>query len=253
MGLDVYVGPLTRYYSFDWETVVQQAGREQGFEVEIIRPAGFEKPDPEDVIQGVAMWRKSLGDAIGVPMRWDESLSGAYETDKPGWEGYLGVHFLALHAEFPDLPAPKRIDPGDQAAIDREPLERRFGEVYARRNPSRIGRLLGRKATEPTALPAYPNIHLPVLWLPVPLDGVLEATGPGGNEQTIGSVDGLLSELERVNDLTVRMDQDALDAARMAGPPDDRAFDPMARFGLSILLTLARAAHQRSQPLILDY
>jgi hypothetical protein len=30
MGLDIYVGSLTRYYRRDWETIVQQAGRELG-------------------------------------------------------------------------------------------------------------------------------------------------------------------------------------------------------------------------------
>ena len=42
MGLDVYVGPLTRYYSFEWETILQQAGREQGMDVHIVRPDGCE-------------------------------------------------------------------------------------------------------------------------------------------------------------------------------------------------------------------
>jgi len=42
MGLDVYVGPLTRYYSFEWETIIQRAGREQGLEVRIARPPGFD-------------------------------------------------------------------------------------------------------------------------------------------------------------------------------------------------------------------
>jgi hypothetical protein len=250
VGLDIYVGPLTRYYSFDWETIVQQAGREQGMEVEILRPPGFQKPEPRDVIEGVATWRKALGDAVGVPMRWDESLSGAYETDKPDWDGYQAVRFLALHDEFPDLPTPTSID---TRTIDKEPLERRFGEVYARRNQSTVGRLLGRKPPEPTAPPLYVNIHTPELWLPVVLDGVINTTGPAGRDMTIGSVDGLVAELEQVNDSTVRMDQTALDAARTAGPPEDGEFDPLARFGLAVVLALARIAKERSQPMILDY
>ena len=32
MGLDVYVGPLIRYYTGDWETIVQQIGRETGMQ-----------------------------------------------------------------------------------------------------------------------------------------------------------------------------------------------------------------------------
>jgi hypothetical protein len=253
VGLDVYVGPLTRYYSFEWETVVQQAGQQQGMEVQIIRPPGFEKPDPEDVLRHVASWRKALADEIGVPMRWEESAFGPYETDKPGWEGFHAVRYLALQEEFPSLPAPTRIDRHNLGSLVREPLERRFGEVYARRNPSRLGRLLGRKPPEPSAEPRYPNIHSPQLWLPVTLPGLLQGTGPMGNELGIGSVGGLVAELEQVNDRTVRLDRAAIDAARESGPPDDGAFDPLARFGLAIFLTLARVAKERTQPMILDW
>jgi hypothetical protein len=253
VGLDVYVGPLTRYYSFEWETVVQQAGREQGLDVQVIRPPGFQEPDAQDVLQGVAAWRKTLGDTIGVPMRWDESAFGAYETDKPDWDGYQAVRFLALHEEFPELPSPTRIDRRHLEALDKEPLEGRFGEVYVGRNPSRIGRLLGRRPPEAIAPPRYLNIQTPELWLPITMDGPIHTTGPGGNALTIGSVEGLVTELERVNDKTVRMDQQDLIAARESGPPDDGAFDPLARFGLAVFLGLARTAHERVQPMILDY
>jgi hypothetical protein len=253
VGLDVYVGPLTRYYCFDWETILQQAGRQEGREVQILRPPGFVKPDPHEVLEAVASWRKSLADAIGVPMRWDESAFGPYETDKPDWDGYHAVRHLALHEEFPDVPPPTRIDRRDLAALDREPLERRFGEVYVGRTPSRLGRLLGRKPPEPAAAPRYPHLELPTLWLPIPLPAVIGATGPMGSGLTIGSVEGLVAELEQANDRTVRMDQADIDAARAAGPPDDGAFDPLARFGLSVFLTLAREAKERSQPMILDW
>ena len=253
MGLDVYVGPLTRYYSFEWETVIQQAGREQGMNVHMVRPAGWEKPDPGEVMEHVTSWRKALGDAIGVPMRWDESLTGEYDTDKPDWDAYHAVRYLALHEEFPDLPTPTRIDRRDLGAIEKEPLERRFGEVYAGRNQSRVGRLLGRKPPEPTAPPRYPNLQLPELWLPVTLDGVVSTNGPLGNPMTIGSVDGLVAELERANAGTVRMDEAALEAARQQGAPEDGAFDPLSRFGLAVLLGLAQAAKARSQPMIFDY
>ena len=38
MGLDIYSGTLTRYYSRNWKTSVQQWGEKYGMEVNIIRP-----------------------------------------------------------------------------------------------------------------------------------------------------------------------------------------------------------------------
>jgi hypothetical protein len=253
VALDVYVGPLARYYSLEWETVMQRIGREQGLEVRIMRPPGFEKPDPEVALRAVTTWRKAFGDAIAVPMRWDESLSGDYETDRPGWDGYHAVRYLALHEEFPDLPTPAMITMETLGTLEREPLERRFGEVYAGRSQSRLGRLLGRRPPEPSAPPRYPNIQTPELWLPVPLEGLLRGQGPNGNEMTIGSIDSLVAELERVNDHTLRMDPAALDAARQAGQPEDGGFDDLAPYGLAVFLILARIARDRAQPMILDY
>ena len=252
MGLDVYVGPLTRYYTFEWETIVQQAAKQNDMEVFIQRPPGWVKPDPAEVAQNVATWRKRLADAIGVPMRWDESAFGPYETDKPDWDGYHAVRLLALSDEFPELPKPVRIDRRNLKSIEKEPLERRYGEVYARREQSRLGRLLGRKPPAPEAPPRYPHITSPVLWLPVPID-LVGATAPSGQNVIIGSVERLADELEGLNDRTYRLDEAALDAAREPGPPDDGAFEPLARFAFAIFLSLARVARERAQPMILDW
>ena len=63
MGLDIYVGPFTRYCSGDWETIVQRTAREQGIAFKTIRT----NPDPVDKItdpvvigQAVDGWRRSL-------------------------------------------------------------------------------------------------------------------------------------------------------------------------------------------------
>ena len=38
MGLDIYVGPLTRYYTDNWKTIVQQAGEDNNIPVTVVRP-----------------------------------------------------------------------------------------------------------------------------------------------------------------------------------------------------------------------
>ena len=37
MGLDIYAGTLTRYYTQNWKTAVQQFGEAHGIPVQIIR------------------------------------------------------------------------------------------------------------------------------------------------------------------------------------------------------------------------
>jgi hypothetical protein len=39
MGLDVYVGPLRRYYAGNWETILQQVAKESGIPVRVMRPS----------------------------------------------------------------------------------------------------------------------------------------------------------------------------------------------------------------------
>ena len=71
MALDIYVGPLVRYYRGDWETVAQRWSRESGVPLTVIRPAG--EPEPPmavpDVIEMITDWRggrnrASLNDAL---------------------------------------------------------------------------------------------------------------------------------------------------------------------------------------------
>ena len=47
MGLDIYAGTLTRYYSHNWKTVVQQWAEENGYSFNRITPDG-EPADKEE-------------------------------------------------------------------------------------------------------------------------------------------------------------------------------------------------------------
>ena len=49
MGLDIYAGTLTRYYSHNWKTVVQQWAEENGYAFNRITPAGSVSPAPSAV------------------------------------------------------------------------------------------------------------------------------------------------------------------------------------------------------------
>src|SRR5947207_13965109 len=116
MVLDIYVGSLTRYYAQDWETIVQQWGREQGLPVEVRRS----QPSPPDRITDPAVirpamikWRSNLNEALssrlGVELDWEEAPDAAYFTDKPGWDGYGGLVLLYAREVKTQLTRPERI------------------------------------------------------------------------------------------------------------------------------------------------
>ena len=49
MGLDIYAGTLTRYYSHTWKTVVQQWAEENGYTFNRITPDGEPADNEEEL------------------------------------------------------------------------------------------------------------------------------------------------------------------------------------------------------------
>src|SRR5687767_5829015 len=109
MGLDVYVGPLSRYYTGQWETIVQQYGRETGMQVQVVRPAQPSKglfgrlldrirPAP-NVHREVARWQVELSRLVGTTVTWDDSEDREYFTDKPAWDCYGALLLWAAYDE----------------------------------------------------------------------------------------------------------------------------------------------------------
>ena len=140
MGLDVYVGSLTRYYSGDWETIIQSLAHEGGVPVVIERvetrpntwgalgrllrlfrvPSPFRSSsgadrvtDPAAVRAGIIAWRAALTNTLGNDLSgaldWDESDESLYFTDKPTWDGYAALALLAAHAEHPEFAWPEEV------------------------------------------------------------------------------------------------------------------------------------------------
>ena len=72
MGLDIYAGTLTRYYSHNWKTVVQQWAEENGYTFNRITPDGEpadneEEMSPAEVQAAVENWRDQILSAISQP------------------------------------------------------------------------------------------------------------------------------------------------------------------------------------------
>ena len=80
MGLDIYAGTLTRYYSRNWKTSVQQWGERNGMQVNIVRPPkqNAEIAPAEEILKGVTNWRDQLIDALtdnlSRKLMWNEDI-----------------------------------------------------------------------------------------------------------------------------------------------------------------------------------
>ena len=71
MGLDIYAGTLTRYYSHNWKTVVQQWAEENGYAFNRITPDGEtadneEEMSPAEIQAAVENWRALLHRQAGL-------------------------------------------------------------------------------------------------------------------------------------------------------------------------------------------
>jgi hypothetical protein len=252
MGLDIYVGSLTRYYTGDWQTIVQQLGQQQGFQVMTVRPEDFtlagrvrrfterllgRKPPGADAVRAaVTEWRSALSRELGADLRqgldWDEAPEAPYFTDKPAWDGYWGVVLLAAYDEHPELPRPARV------TLDRPNEDPALRASNAEGFRSRYRQLLD------------PGVEL---WLPCSFEFTFRAQDIGGRNIGIGSSMALLQQLRDLNGRTLRGSPEELAVWHRENAEHGAPFDATARFGLALLLHLAEQSVTHRLPMKLDY
>jgi hypothetical protein len=221
VGVDVYLGSLTRYYAEGPVDMAERIARQQ--DVPLAAGQGA-----EDVIRAaVFAWREGLGrwlgDRLTGTLVWDESGLAPCCTDKPGWDGYGGTLLLAAHDEHPELPAPATVaadwpdDPAYQASASHGAGSR------------------------------YRQLLTPELWLPCPFEFTVRTQDVTGEEVEIGSSVALLDQLERLRD-RYRLDARPLPAD---GPGQQLA--AAASRGLEVLLRLAERSVRHRVPMKLDF
>ena len=221
MGLDVYVGSLTRYYVESSADVVERIARHQGMAVS-------DGQDAEEVIRAAVMgWRDGLsrwlGDRLDGPLDWDESGPAPCFTDKPGWDGYGGTLLLAAHDEHPELPTPAQVsadwpdDPAYQAA------------------------------SAPGAGSRYHQLLTPELWLPCRFAFTVRTQDITGEEVELGSSMALLDQLELLS-TRYRLDSRPPDPTA-----DGRSLSAAAGNGLAVLRRQAERSVINRLPMKLDF
>ena len=98
MGLDIYAGTLTRYYTDNWKSVTQQWAEANGYSFSRITPqGGKDKGGPQlsaSEMEGIMKnWQNQILAALTSPERpayeaWTEDNVSPYYTDKPDWDAF---------------------------------------------------------------------------------------------------------------------------------------------------------------------
>lgn len=244
MGLDVYVGSLTRYFTRDWKTVLQQAAEAgEGPPVEIVRPGGADEApaDPEEVRAAVVAWRSGISAALAKHavqgLDWDESPGAPYFTDRPDWHGYGALLLWAAREEHPDL------RPAAESARARRKATRDWTDDPAYRASVAEG-----------FRSRYDHLLRDVgVWLPVDVPFTFQAEWITGDGMAFGSSVRLAGQLDDLNARTWRAGPDDLAAwsREGAGPADPPEIQ--ARFAFALVRRLARDSVGHRLPMLLDY
>ena len=255
MGLDIYAGTLTRYYTRSWKTVTQQQAELQGWGYEVIRKSDAPGADyPISAIQAdLQQWSNTVADllssSIGASLAaWEEDNEKDYYTNKPDWSGW-GAFLLYGACLLYDRPLPPTIQKDWQWQSD--PIV-----ALALADGSRNWSLFSQGAE---------------WWLPFDDAFTFRYPAPNGHEITMGTTAALLYELRSINALGWQADDatilgwvqtegfpvDAESAAdgsiRMLDVHTEYDTQSLAKFACSILYHAVLFSNRHRVPVIMDY
>ena len=235
VGLDVYVGSLTRYHTGNWELVAQQAAKEIGLPIQVIHqndPTDAVR-DPEQIRPTVLAWRESLSvalaDQLPTPLDWDEREETPYFTDKPTWDCYSDLVLWAAYDEQRQLhPPEEHIDDWSE------------DPAY-------------RLSSQPDANPRYSHLYDVGLWLPCDFGFVFKTEDISGAEILVGSSLILLKQLKELNARKWQAEPGTLHQWRRDGAEHGAPLQVGARFALALFSELADEAIKHQLPMRLDW
>lgn len=258
MGLDIYAGKLTRYYSRNWKNIVQLFAEENGQNCVMRDASGNEMKPVEDqaeienIRDIVSNWADTLAVSIKPPLTppiWDEKSDCGYFTDKPDWVAFGALVMLQACIEL-KKPLPEFVRNGWN--FYDEPIVK---QAMEQRIPNSL--LMG-------------TTH----WLPIPDEAIYIAKLPTGNEGTISTVSLLKYELEDLNKQLWNADEDTILSWRndkfyvplnrkrpklvlgfiqQFKKKDRYSTEELAKCAYSMLYQAVKFATENQCPIVLDY
>ncbi len=109
MGVDLYAGPLARYYSGEWETQAAAWARANGVAFETVYSSSPpNRLSPDESAEAVQAFRTRVAPKLGVLPQWSKA-SDPYEIYQLRAEGFSSVVLAAALLHRPELKRPTKI------------------------------------------------------------------------------------------------------------------------------------------------
>lgn len=252
MGLDLYAGTLTRYYSHNWKTVAQQFAEANGLNFQTIRPQ--EDADDElsvDEIKGVVtQWQDSIikGLDLDPELLWNEDYDVTpYYTNKPDWDA-LNALLVYIAAKYSDKEVPATVDKNFD--VYEHPVVKEFLE------------------TRDFKLTLFDGNGW---WLPIRKNIIFDYVLPNSEESPLATSSLLLAELKRYNEFEWNADRDTIISwSQTEGYPVDAVYgretgykktavhkvyetESLAKFAFSILWQAAEFSLAHGVVVLFDF
>ena len=253
MGLDIYAGTLTRYYAGNWKNAVQQWAEANGYTFNKITPDGEaileEALDPREVEAVIVGWRDWLLEALAPEGEtyapWPEDNGSPYYTDKPDWVAY-GALLLCIACGIYEEPLPQQV-PKDWDFSEHPLIVRAMADEEVK----------------------WSLLSGATFWLPITGSFWFQCPDPAGNEQTMATLDGLASELAKINEMLWQAEEaEILSWSETEGYPVEKGpgsdgismtteteYDAgsLAKFAYSMFYQALQFAQAQKTAIILDY
>ncbi len=194
MGIDLFVGSLSRYFCHDWETTQQRAWRAMGMaeKMSVVTPQGVRKAlqgrEAQRVREVVVRYRNVMvqqfqrsGSLDGPPgvgvqgIAWNESHEAPHFVEGPNRYEYAAFLLYCAYDHHPEL-MPTSID------YERYPEDSAL-----------------RACADDLAGPYSHLVTGVTLWTPLPVKQPVLAPHPNGTKWRVASLKHALAQLERLN------------------------------------------------------
>ncbi|MEZ3447359.1 MAG: hypothetical protein K1W30_19925 [Lachnospiraceae bacterium] len=252
MGLDLYAGTLTRYYTHNWQTAAQQFAEANGMEFQIIRPGQNkdEELSPDEIKGIVTQWRDAIVGGLKlnpVPL-WNEDYDVTpYYTDKPDWDA-LNALLLYIAAKYSGKEVPATVD--KDFDVYEHPIVKEFLET----KDFKVSLFDGNG-----------------WWLPVRQNIIFDYVLPNSEESPLTTSALLLEELKAYNAFEWNADRDTIVSwSKTEGYPADATYDresgykegtvhetyateSLAKFAFSILWQAAEFSLEHGVVIVYDF